>query len=198
MTRILVLRIDQVVSLKPSLKRGEHMGDKLMVVAHPDDEIIFGGAHLLQEKKWTVICITNRNNRRRACEFKKVMNLVGADYEIWNYRDTYSCHFDIRALKRDLFRLIQKNQFKKVVTHGVCGEYGHPQHKVIAQIMRNIVPHNLYAFSIGQSQLPQQILNKKKKLINVYQSQKWTIWELCRDDSLHEYINREQFVLIKR
>jgi len=154
------------------------MGDKLMVVAHPDDETIFGGSHLLREKNWTVICITNGDNRRRAREFAQLMTLVGADYEMWNYRDTYSYHFNSVALKRDLCRLIQERPFEKVVSHGLCGEYGHPQHKAIARIMRNIVPHNLYAFSIGKIQLPQNMINKKKKLLVVYRSQKRTIQEL--------------------
>lgn len=36
--------------------------DSLMVVAHPDDETIWGGAHLLKGK-YVVVCITNGNNR---------------------------------------------------------------------------------------------------------------------------------------
>jgi LmbE family N-acetylglucosaminyl deacetylase len=172
--------------------------DKLMVVAHPDDETIFGGAHLLREKHWKVVCITNANNKKRTREFVKVMRLVEADYEIWNYRDTYSCRFDIVSLKRDLRRLIRQNQFEKVVTHGLQGEYGHPQHKVIARIMRNIVKHNLYAFSIGQETLPEKFLNEKMKLLDVYRSQKHTIWELCRHNSLHDYIEKEHFILVKK
>jgi mannosyltransferase OCH1-like enzyme len=33
--------------------------DKLMVVAHPDDELLFGGLAILREPGWKVICITN-------------------------------------------------------------------------------------------------------------------------------------------
>lgn len=174
------------------------MGNKLMVVAHPDDETVFGGSHLLREKNWTVVCITNGNNKKRTYEFEKAMKVVGADYQIWSYRDTYSYHFDSVALEKDLRKLIQKQKFKKVVTHGLRGEYGHPQHKVIARIMRNIVPHNLYAFAIGKRKLPQKMLCEKKKLLDIYRSQKRTIRELCRDDSLDKYINKEYFVLVKR
>lgn len=46
--------------------------DSLMVVAHPDDETIWGGAHLLKDK-YVVVCITNGNNRTRRKEFATVM-----------------------------------------------------------------------------------------------------------------------------
>lgn len=171
---------------------------RLMVVAHPDDEVIFGGAHLLQERHWKVICITNGDNPVRSREFKKVMRLVGADYEIWNYRDTYSDAFDITNLRRDLQRLMQQNRFEMVVTHGLKGEYGHPQHKVIARLMRSLVPHNLYAFAVGKRVLAQSVLSKKKQLLEVYRSQRKTIRELRRDNKLDNFIGREYFILIKK
>ena len=44
-----------------------------MIVAHPDDETIWGGGHLLQDD-YLVICLTNGNNQIRAKEFEKVMD----------------------------------------------------------------------------------------------------------------------------
>ena len=46
--------------------------DSLMVVAHPDDETIWGGNHLLNGK-YVVVCITNGNNRTRRKEFAAVI-----------------------------------------------------------------------------------------------------------------------------
>lgn len=37
--------------------------DKVMVVAHPDDETLWGGMHLLKNK-YLVICLTNANTRK--------------------------------------------------------------------------------------------------------------------------------------
>jgi LmbE family N-acetylglucosaminyl deacetylase len=173
------------------------VANKLMIVAHPDDEIIFGGAQLIREKGWKVVCVTNANNRIRAREFAKVMKSVGADYEMWNYRDTYSYKFDSKSLKKDLRRLIEQNLFQKVVTHSVSGEYGHPQHKVIASIVRNLVKRDLYVFSLGQRKLPMPLLVKKKKLLKMYSSQKRTIWQLSRDHQLNHYINNECIVRVK-
>ena len=174
------------------------MGKRLMVVAHPDDEVIFGGAHLIRYKHWKVVCVTNGNNRIRKREFERVMRAVGADYEIWNYRDTYSRNFDIVRLKKDLSRLILQSQFQMIVTHGLKGEYGHPQHIVIAQVMRNLVQHNLYTFAVGKMRLSELTLHRKKNLLRMYWSQKQTIWELRRDNLLDNFINREHFNLVKK
>ena len=46
--------------------------ESLMIVAHPDDETIWGGSHLINGN-YTVLCITNGNNKKRKKEFMKVM-----------------------------------------------------------------------------------------------------------------------------
>ena len=40
---------------------------KLMIVAHPDDETIWGGSHLLKGH-YLVVCLTNGNNEKRKKE----------------------------------------------------------------------------------------------------------------------------------
>ena len=49
---------------------------KLMVVAHPDDETLWGGAHLT-EGGWFVVCLTNGYNEVRKNEFYEVMKESG-------------------------------------------------------------------------------------------------------------------------
>jgi hypothetical protein len=55
-----------------------------MIVAHPDDEVLFGGSQLITEKNWKVVCVTNGNNTKRSFEFGSVMKLLNLDYEIWD------------------------------------------------------------------------------------------------------------------
>lgn len=92
------------------------MPDKLMVVAHPDDESIFGGAALLSEQGWKVICLTNGDNETRSNEFRNVMRRVGASFEIWNYPDALKGSFDPRQLGKDLGKVINKHKFQRIVT----------------------------------------------------------------------------------
>lgn len=74
--------------------------NKIMIVAHPDDETIFGGTQLLQEKGWLVICVTNGDNQVRCGEFTKVMKKIDAHFEIWNYYDEWDGDFDRYSLRR--------------------------------------------------------------------------------------------------
>jgi len=66
--------------------------NKLMIVAHPDDETIFGGGMLLNEDGWKVIVVTdgggdNNDPIIRLKEFKSVMQHLNTEYEILGYQD---------------------------------------------------------------------------------------------------------------
>jgi len=173
------------------------MADKLMIVAHPDDEVIFGGAHLLRESNWKVICATNADKERRAREFAAVMKRLHAEFEIWNFRDTYSSHFDRAGFKARLRGVLGNHDFRKVVTHGFLGEYGHPQHKEIARIAWDLIDERLYMFAVGDQRLDRAVIEKKRKLLNRYESQRKTIRELRHDEGLDRFIERELFVRVK-
>src|SRR6187399_1797175 len=61
--------------------------DKLMIVAHPDDELIFGGAELVSKPGWKVVVVTNCTQGSanlftphmpdRNKEFSSIMNKLG-------------------------------------------------------------------------------------------------------------------------
>jgi hypothetical protein len=60
---------------------------KLMIVAHPDDESLFGGEALTSSRGWLVVCVTNASNPTRRAEFVKAMSLAGADYLVLDHPD---------------------------------------------------------------------------------------------------------------
>lgn len=125
----------------------------LMIVAHPDDESIFGGAELLTRPLlWTVVSVTNSGNAVRRSEFARALHAAGAHGQIWDYEDCITCvplflpnsssstgwvgvdttrpeifsHFEER-----LAQLVKSKPWDRVVTHGPLGEYGHPQHRAV-------------------------------------------------------------------
>ena len=68
------------------------MNKKLMIVAHCDDETIFGGYDLLDKDiDWTVIVITNptfgKRNKIRKNEFITISQYLNFKYEFWNYKN---------------------------------------------------------------------------------------------------------------
>ena len=60
--------------------------NKLMIVAHPDDELIWGGAHLLEDD-YLVVCITRGYDKTRKKEFENVIKATGDKGIILSYPD---------------------------------------------------------------------------------------------------------------
>lgn len=106
--------------------------DSLMIVAHPDDETIWGGDHL-KKGKYLVVCITNGDNKVRRKEFNKVMKASDSKGIILSFpdktdgkRDNWkSCK---EKIAEDIKYIIEKKDWKQVVTHNPDGEYGHKHH----------------------------------------------------------------------
>jgi hypothetical protein len=168
------------------------MFDKMMVVAHPDDESIFGGAALIREKGWKVICLTNGDNETRSYEFLRAMRRVGASCEIWDYLDKYEGSFDAELVGKDLEKVIAKHRFHRIVTHNLRGEYGHSQHKSLSKILHDRGIDNLYVFEKSNDILPFPLLRDKLILLSVYQSQMYVI------EQLMPYILYERIVPFKK
>lgn len=153
--------------------------DKLMIVAHPDDELIFGGAELISKSGWKVVVVTNCTQEssnmfslyipNRLQEFMNIMNKLGHCYEIWDYEDNgINCNWD-NKIETDIRNLLDNNKFKMIVTHNLKGEYGHIQHKKLSQIMHKLVNENLYVFTTSKNINP--YYKKVKEILKLYTSQ---------------------------
>jgi LmbE family N-acetylglucosaminyl deacetylase len=147
---------------------------KLMIVAHPDDESLFGGAQLITEDNWKVICVTNGDNQTRRKEFENVMYITGSDFEMWDYMDQYHIPLDEKRLILDLKRVLDE-PWEKVVTHNEHGDYGHPHHKQLHFLIKNI-RKDIWTFNFLGKKLPDDVWEAKLDLINVYESQR----EICK------------------
>jgi len=144
---------------------------KLMVVAHPDDEALFGGAQLIKEGGWKVVCVTNGLNPVRKGEFHMVMYVTHTRFEIWDYYDEQYTPLDIHVLAEDLKRVVNERQWEKIVTHNEDGEYGHLHHKQIHDLMKGIVGNKLWTFNFEGPELPEELWQEKLELLKIYQSQ---------------------------
>lgn len=167
--------------------------NNLMIVAHPDDETIWGGAHLLEDN-YLVVCITCGTNRTRVEEFKKALAVSNDSYAMLSYPDKTNNKRDdwskvYNKIQSDLEKIIKLKNWKTIVTHNADGEYGHIHHKMTHNIVKSIYDKNnidshLYFF--GKYYNKQDInlykdilipINKKyrdiktDKMISVYKSQ---------------------------
>ena len=95
--------------------------DSLMIVAHPDDETLWGGAHLLQGG-YLVVCITNGDDPVRAGEFRTAVRGTGNIPLILSYPDKIggkrsSWKFWEKDILADLTAIISYKQWNCIVTH---------------------------------------------------------------------------------
>ena len=169
---------------------------KLMIVAHPDDETLWGGANLFKDR-YFVVCLTNGFNLKRANDFKELLKFTNNSGIILNYpdfqdniRDDWS---EVRfGILKDISKLLNYQYWDKIVTHGPDGTTGHIHHKKTCQYVTEIVKkyneyNNLYYFGkfYKKKNFPKNLprisdeeLSYKKKEINIYQSVIKNIYKL--------------------
>ena len=148
------------------------MIDKLMIVSHPDDEALFGGAELLKHpKEYKVVAVDKYHNEIRKREFIEAMQFCGIkSWEHWTgFKGGEDYHRE--KLIYELLRVLRECNYKKIVTHNRKGEYGHPRHRALHDILSHLRPEILWQFDKGSERLEQGLLIKKKHLLNVYESQ---------------------------
>ena len=170
-------------SIESSLLYGVDLdkADNIMVSAHPDDETLWGGEHLLSEN-YLVVCVTCVDEIRIK-EFKTVMNKTNSEYIILGYpdktnnqRDDWVTSYD--GIKRDLKVIVDSKKWNKIVTHNPDGEYGHIHHELVSKIMTEISDKDkLYYFNkyLSNEELSdnnKKMSDNKKILLNEYKSQK--------------------------
>jgi len=107
-----------------------------ILMAHPDDEIIFGWP-VLREAQKIIICSSDLNNPERAwCKnrkkaLKEVCELLGKEMVCLDYNsEFYRTPTKDGSLKKMALD-IQKETVGQVFTHNPWGEYGHLDHILI-------------------------------------------------------------------
>ena len=149
------------------------MIDKIMIVAHADDEALFGGAELLTHpEEYKVVAVDEYHNEVRRAEFISSMQFIGIiDSEHWSgFKGGEDYHRE--KLIYELLRVLRERDYKKIVTHNRKGEYGHPRHRALHDVLNHLRPELLWQFDKGSDRLPQDLLLKKRDLLKVYGSQR--------------------------
>lgn len=169
--------------------------DSLMIVAHADDETIWGGAHLLSDN-YLVVCITCGTNRTRVREIKRAMKISNDQYiSLWYPDKTLGTPDNWNDIEdyiySDLEKIIKLKKWKTIVTHNPDGEYGQIHHiktsKMVTQIYDDLkLNQKLYYFGkyYTKNQLKNvfktlPIINKDSarikidEMIEVYKSQRF-------------------------
>lgn len=172
---------------------------KVMFVAHPDDEMIWGGSHLIQDD-YLVVCITCGTNEVRLNEFKKVMKETGDSYIALGYPDKTNGKRNewievYDDIKKDIEFILNSNDWELIVTHNEDGEYGHIHHIKTNKIVTELFDANNYTatlFYFGDYYSKKNIefveneliaisdkdLERKEKILKIYKSQEKVVNDL--------------------
>ena len=169
----------------------------VMIVAHPDDEILWGGANLYKYS-YFVVCLTNGYNLRRANDFKDILKFTNNSGIILNYPDLIDDNIrddwsEVRnGIIKDLSLILNYKDWDKIVTHGPDGTTGHIHHKKTCELVTKISKNsnkykNLYYFGkfYRKDEIPKYLprissndLEIKKKEVKIYKSVRGIIYHL--------------------
>ena len=159
----------------------------LVIVAHQDDETLFGGGlltNISESCQLTLACMSRAKYKtdihRRNEEFKKVCDLLNAKPILTNFQDSDSVEDSLHKFLESrpqqmeemyffLRELIGEVQPDMILTHNEVGEYGHCYHKVIHELCKKF--NNIYNFGTNLKSKLMTVnynLKKKEKLYSCY------------------------------
>ena len=170
--------------------------DNVMFVAHPDDETLWGGSHLMNDR-YLVIVMTNSYKEQRKEELMAVMKRSNDKYLILSYPDIKNTWYDennkykysvdkwstvSKAADEDIQLVLNYKKWKTIATHNPNGEYGHLQHRMVSEkvtkALENTISNDQEFYYFGNwykkdetnpdPQLDKDNLDKKNKLVDVY------------------------------
>ena len=135
-TRGAVLELVPVASLTlhPSARN-------LMIVAHADDETIFGCQALIDSpaNSWVVVVVNKAGVARDAVlpnvtQFYSLAALVALEHLDRLYVEWYNAH-----MVDSLEAILRMRTWDTVITHSARGEYGHTQHKALYTVVTGLL-----------------------------------------------------------
>lgn len=119
----------------------------LIIVAHPDDEVLWFSSVLFRDNP-DVICITSGRNKDdesyRKKAFEKTMDILNIEnYEMLDHPDTDG-RLNLSQLEKDLSRFTSE-KYDRIFTHGPFGDtHNHIHHQDVSYLV-NILFDNVFS-----------------------------------------------------
>lgn len=132
-------------------------GRTAMVVAHPDDETLWGGGLLSRYDGFDVICcsIPARDPERAICFFEAVRIL--GHFPILIPFQEVDAVTPLAHLKH-----LNLSKYDNIITHNVEGEYGHLHHRQLFAFICEQFNGNIYSFGFGNGDIAIALTEREK------------------------------------
>jgi LmbE family N-acetylglucosaminyl deacetylase len=113
-----------------------------VIVAHPDDEILWAGGLLLSHPEWSpfIVTLCRSKDPDRAPRFRRILERLGAKGAMGDLDDSPDQVPLPEAMVKDaILSLLPEQEYDLLLTHALDGEYTqHRRHEEAARAVRNL------------------------------------------------------------
>jgi LmbE family N-acetylglucosaminyl deacetylase len=102
------------------------MKQAAVIVAHPDDESLWAGGHILShpDYRWTIVSLTRKSDPDRAPRFLRALKCFHAQGDLADLDDSPEQKPLAGAhVQQTILSLLQPGAYSLILTHGPQGEY---------------------------------------------------------------------------
>jgi LmbE family N-acetylglucosaminyl deacetylase len=117
----------------------------LVLVAHPDDCVIFASAYMdaHPDHSWTITYLTHWRWHKRGREIGRYWRKRNIPVRFLGFKDhgrDLGTNSLITWSEKEAIRVLQRatEGYDLILTHGEEGEYGHPHHRVVNKAVKDM------------------------------------------------------------